>query len=130
MPKTKIKMHLTQTATTRLYFDNEDNKLKIQKLEDLVERLKLEAQIHAQEARTQEGTVLKIYQSLGIQKGTWDGASPVIEWRDQAADMISRLEHDRFQLAKLACSTPQFYNPIAAAKAVHLREKVLNDEVR
>ena len=37
MPKTKIKMHLTQTAATRLYFDNEDNKLKIQKLEDLVE---------------------------------------------------------------------------------------------
>ncbi|MBV1880301.1 MAG: hypothetical protein KUG82_01650 [Pseudomonadales bacterium] len=39
MPKTKIKMHLTQTAATRLYFDNEDNKLKIQKLEDLVEKL-------------------------------------------------------------------------------------------
>ena len=50
---------------------------------DLEERLKTEARIWAQEARTQRATVLEIYQALGIQKGDWNGAKPVMEKFEQ-----------------------------------------------
>lgn len=45
----------------------------------LSEKLKLQAQIHAQESRTQKATVHEIYQGLGIQKGNWNGAKPVLD---------------------------------------------------
>lgn len=47
---------------------------------DLVERLKLEAQIHAQEARTANATIAEIYQIVSGGKGepgNWHGAEPV-----------------------------------------------------
>lgn len=44
------------------------------------DRLKLEAQLHAQEARTQRCTVHEIYQLIGSQKGDWNGAVPVKEF--------------------------------------------------
>ena len=46
---------------------------------DLIEKLKLEAQIWAQEARTQKGIVMDICQRLGIRLGDWHGATPLIE---------------------------------------------------
>jgi len=46
---------------------------------DLEEILKNEARIHAQEARAQRSITHEIYQALGIQKGDWNGAKPVIE---------------------------------------------------
>ena len=50
----------------------------ISEMNDLSERLKLEAQIWAQEARSQRAIVLEIYQALGIRCGDWNGALPVI----------------------------------------------------
>lgn len=45
----------------------------------LEERLKREAQTWAQEARMQRSIVLEIYQALGIKKGDWNGAKPILE---------------------------------------------------
>jgi len=46
---------------------------------DLEEKLIQEAQIQNMEARCHKKTVHEIYQGLGIQKGNWNGARPVIE---------------------------------------------------
>ena len=46
---------------------------------NLIEKLKQEAKIHAQEARTQHSIVLDIYKYFGIQKGDWNGVNPVME---------------------------------------------------
>lgn len=51
-----------------------------EKLSDLCERLKMEAQIHAQEARTANATIAEIYQIVtGAtgEPGNWNGAGPV-----------------------------------------------------
>lgn len=73
----------------------------IDSLEDQVEQLqkerdqlKQEAQIHAQEARTQKSIVHEIYQALGIQKGDWNGAVPVAELFDQLKKENERLKQD------------------------------------
>lgn len=70
---------------------------RISELEQLCARITQEARGHAQEARTQRTTVHAIYQALGIQKGDWNGAGPVIklfkELRasiDQLRDSIDR----------------------------------------
>ncbi len=50
--------------------------------EALAERLKLEAQIHAQEARTQKATVLECYRAVTEGRGEpadWNGSRPVVE---------------------------------------------------
>jgi len=60
---------------------------ELKEADALSERLKLEAQAHAQEARTQKATVHEIYQAIGAQKGDWNGARPVI-------DYIERLKAD------------------------------------
>jgi hypothetical protein len=49
-------------------------------LPELVERLKQEAQIHAQEARTANATIAEIYQlctGATGEPGNWNGAEPV-----------------------------------------------------
>lgn len=49
---------------------------------DLIERLRMEAQIHAQEARTANATIAEIYQLCSGGKGepgNWHGAEPVRE---------------------------------------------------
>ncbi len=46
---------------------------------ELEEKLILEAQGHAQEARSMTAVVHEIYQALGIQKGNWNGAKLVVE---------------------------------------------------
>jgi len=65
---------------------------------ELVERLRTEATIHAQEARTQRATVQEIYQvcsgSTG-ERGDWHGAQPVRDLRadrDRLAAMVERVK--------------------------------------
>lgn len=53
---------------------------RIAELESLSERLKQEAQIHAQEARTANSTIAEIYQACSGatgEPGNWHGAEPV-----------------------------------------------------
>lgn len=64
---------------------------EIERLQNLAERLKQEAEGHAQEACTQRSTVHSIYQAIGAQKGDWNGAEPVIE-------AFGKLKQERDQL--------------------------------
>lgn len=53
---------------------------RVEELEALSERLKLEAQIHAQEAHTANATIAEIYQCVTGktgEPGNWNGAEPV-----------------------------------------------------
>lgn len=55
---------------------------RIRALEALTDRLKQEAQIHAQEARTANATIAEIYQAVTGstgEPGNWNGARPVVE---------------------------------------------------
>ena len=77
---------------------------------NLEDRLKLEAQIQAQEARSQRATVREIYQAVTGrtgEPGDWHGAQPVltlIEERDalraRVANLESRLSELEAQLAQ------------------------------
>lgn len=54
--------------------------VRVRELTELAERLKLEAQIHAQEARTANAIIAEIYQCVtgGTgEPGNWNGAEPV-----------------------------------------------------
>jgi len=56
------------------------DRAEIERLTSLVDRLKLEAQVHAQEARTANATIYEIYQLVTGGKGepgNWNGARPV-----------------------------------------------------
>jgi hypothetical protein len=51
-----------------------------QEVDTLVERLRMEAQLHAQEARTANATIAEIYQTISNYRGepgNWNGAIPV-----------------------------------------------------
>lgn len=64
---------------------------RIAELESLSERLKQEAQIHAQEARTANSTIAEIYQACSGatgEPGNWHGAEPV---RRRIAELESAL---------------------------------------
>jgi hypothetical protein len=53
---------------------------EIERLQSLVLRLRLEAQCHAQEARTANGTIAQTYQAVTGstgEPGNWNGAEPV-----------------------------------------------------
>jgi hypothetical protein len=52
---------------------------RIRELEKKCELLLLEAQIHHGEDNAHKSTIFEIYQALGIQKGDWNGARPVLE---------------------------------------------------
>lgn len=62
--------------------------------EQLAERLKMEAQIHAGEARTANATIAEIYQvctdSTG-EPGNWHGAEPVRELKERAEELERKL---------------------------------------
>lgn len=66
--------------------------------EALAERLKLEAQFHAQEARTANSTIYEIYQVVSGGKGepgNWHGAEPVrakLEEFEKALDQMTTLK--------------------------------------
>ena len=65
---------------------------RVRELTELSERLKLEAQIHAQEARTANATIAEIYQCVtGAtgEPGTWNGAEPV---RQRLAELEGALK--------------------------------------
>jgi formylmethanofuran dehydrogenase subunit E len=65
---------------------------RLQAAEALVERLKLEAQAHASEARTANSTIYEIYQVISGGKGepeNWNGAEPVRAYV-QAAEAKNR----------------------------------------
>jgi len=61
------------------FFIERDGKVQ-SKPNTLVERVIREARIHSMEAKIHRSTVHEIYQFLGIQKGDWNGATPVIGW--------------------------------------------------
>jgi len=65
---------------------------------DLVERLKLEAQGHAQEARTANATIYEIYQVISGatgEPGNWHGAQPVRDYVEKTAAHIQALTAER-----------------------------------
>lgn len=62
-----------------LRFFTKHGRLSSSKSKDLINRVIREAQVHAMEAKGQRATVHEIYQSLGIQKGDWNGATPVLK---------------------------------------------------
>lgn len=58
---------------------------------DLIERLKMEAQIHAQEARTANATIAEIYQIVTGktgEPGNWHGAEPVRKYIEELRDAL------------------------------------------
>lgn len=66
-------------------------------LRALCERLRLGAQIHAQEARTQRSIVLEIYQAVTGGKGEpgdWNGAKPVIEALESLRAQLAEYDKD------------------------------------
>jgi len=89
-------------------------------LKELAERLKGEAEIHAQEARTANSTINEIYQVCSNatgEKGNWNGADPVREMKADLeakakrfgklfGEIISRLVDEKADFAtKLATET-------------------------
>ncbi len=89
-------------------------------LKTLVERLKLEAQIHAQEARTANATIYEIYQAVSEgtgEPGNWSGAKPVVE-------MIDQLK------AELAEKTGQYNSSVQTRMAFREAYKRERDEVK
>lgn len=79
-----------------------DARQKIEELTALVERVKQEAQIHAQEARTANHTIAEIYQlctgGTG-EPGNWNGAEPV---RQTLASQAAEIERLRAELSNIA----------------------------
>lgn len=68
--------------------ENTEQRAEIERLKNLAATLKLQAQIHAQEARTANGTIAEIYQCVSGatgEAGNWHGAQPV-------RDVIERLQ--------------------------------------
>lgn len=77
-------------------------------LEARAEHLKLEAQIHAQEARTANATIAEIYQAIrgaSGEPGNWNGAKPVREYIAQQAERIRVLEEEDSRVHKLKDAT-------------------------
>lgn len=63
--------------------------------DQLIERLKQEAEIHAQEARTANHTIAEIYQVVSGatgEPGNWHGAEPVRQLMAQAVRFASTVE--------------------------------------
>ena len=61
---------------------------------DLINRLQLEAQIHAQEARTANATIAEIYQVVSGgtgEPGNWHGVEPVRTVMQEQREEITRL---------------------------------------
>lgn len=44
----------------------------------------------------------------------------------QRDDLLSEWSHERKMLAKLAAETPQFFNPLVAAEAKQIRDRILS----
>jgi len=92
-------------------------------LADLVARLKLEAQGHAQEARTANATIAEIYQvctgSTG-EPGNWNGAEPVRQLAEQRAELLEALRglYDELERDHYGAGyAPEPDEPMGIAKA-------------
>ena len=73
----------------------ESLRTQLAEAEELNDTLRQEAQIHAQEARTANGTIYEIYQAItGAtgEPGNWNGAKPVIEKLAQLQERAGELE--------------------------------------
>lgn len=76
---------------------------EIERLRALSDRLKLEAQAHAQEARTANSTIYEIYQVLSGstgEPGNWNGAEPARQFVAAARERIAELEGDNTRIKK------------------------------
>lgn len=65
--------------------------------DDIIEWLRLEAQMHAQEARTANDTIYKIYQIVSGgrgEPGNWHGAEPVRQYIESSEARIRELESE------------------------------------
>jgi hypothetical protein len=71
------------------------------RLQELAERLKQEAQIHAQEARTQRATVHECYQAIGAKKGDWNGAEPIRAYVQSVQSIIAERDALKEELARV-----------------------------
>lgn len=72
---------------------------EVARLKNIAERLKMEAQIHAQEARAANGTIREIYQVVTRatgEPGSWEGAGPVrariAELEAETSELRERLD--------------------------------------
>lgn len=96
-------------------------------LSDLCERLKQEAQIHAQEARTANGTIGKIYQVVTGktgEPGNWNGAEPVRIALKARESRIADLEAALHQIKRIAQYPPQDRHVLKiATQALDLHDK-------
>ncbi|MGN6282132.1 hypothetical protein [Frateuria sp.] len=83
---------------------------------DLIERLRMEAQIHAQEARTANATIAEIYQLCSGGKGEpgkWHGAEPVRALIADRADLLASLCGAASYIATLGGSSQPYRQLIA-----------------
>ena len=76
---------------------------EVEALKSLSERLKLEAQIHAQEARTANATIAECYQAVAGGKGepgNWHGAQPVRDCIEALRADAERADAERYRHLK------------------------------
>jgi hypothetical protein len=78
-------------AIANLTRETESLRTQLAESQELCEKLKLEAQIHAGEDDMHKTIVYEIYQALGIQKGDWNGARPVVEKFNELKAYVNKL---------------------------------------
>ena len=91
-------------------------------MKDLEEKLKQEAQIHAQEARTQKAIVHEIYQHLGIQKSDWNGARPV----KRIFDQLKKENEEKLDITEFVKKIIGPIDPVGESNTDEKRYKNLN----
>jgi chromosome segregation ATPase len=109
------KRDLRQTVTDALESLQSENA----ELRQLAERVKLEAQMHAQEARTANATIAEIYQVISGatgEPGNWHGAEPVREY-------VAGLRRDRDEWKDATVSANQRFKQ-AESKVDELRRQL------
>ncbi len=90
-----ISGELASAIVATLSASGTDHAARVAELEALVERLRQEAQIHAQEARTANSTIGEIYALVTGrtgEPGNWNGAEPVRQYMANATAKLSAAE--------------------------------------
>lgn len=78
-----------------------------------------QAQIHAQEARTQTATVNEIYQAVTGwtgEPGDWHGAQPVVAELNRLRQRVEELEKDRLRLRNVLKKFSNYVGPAMAGE--------------
>jgi len=91
-------------CVNELVKQNNNLRTRLAEAEELNDTLRQEAQMHAQEARTANGTIYEIYQAItGAtgEPGNWNGAKPVIEKLAQLQERAGRMEDSFKEMRKL-----------------------------